>query len=251
MTLILDVGCGPNKVKDAFGIDIVRMEGVNAIVDLFHLPLPFADDTFDEIYFNDVIEHLPNTIKIMEEIHRIARKDARVFIRVVNWNSSYTAADPTHIRAFTEISFDFYGGRPGRNYYTKARFDVMNVEFQYSRNVQKVIRSKRIMRFMSHFLCNVLEGLTFKLRVVKEGGSFLPMENENIIPTRLQCPRCAGKFVMMRQDWLSCMACYNNYPIVDGVPVLLVEEAAKYKDNLLISSLPTPSVERYPVIKND
>ena len=53
MTLILDVGCGPNKVKDAFGIDIVRMDGVNAVVDLFHLPLPFADDIFDEIYFND------------------------------------------------------------------------------------------------------------------------------------------------------------------------------------------------------
>lgn len=249
MTLILDVGCGPNKVKDAFGVDIVRMDGVNAVVDLFHLPLPFADDIFDEIYFNDVIEHLPNTVKIMEEVHRISRKDARVFIRVVNWNSSYTAADPTHIRAFTEISFDFYGDRPGRNYYTKARFEVIKVGFQYSRNVQKVIRSKRIMRFMSHFLCNVLEGLNFELRVVKN-SSFLPIDDENIIPAQLRCPACSGKFLRMRPDWLTCNLCGSHFPMIDGIPILLVEESEKYKKPS-VDSLPVPSAERYPVIKND
>jgi len=249
MTLILDVGCGPNKVKDAFGIDIVRMEGVDAIVDLFHLPLPFADDTFDEIYFNDVIEHLPNTIKIMEEIHRIARKDARVFIRVVNWNSSYTAADPTHIRAFTEISFDFYGDRPGRNYYTKARFEVISVKFQYSRNVQKVIRSTRIMRFMSHFLCNVLEGLNFELRVVKS-NSFLPIDDENIIPARLRCPACREKFLHLSPYWLTCSSCGSHFPMIDGTPILVVEEAERYKKPS-VDSLPIPFTDRYPVIKND
>lgn len=249
MTLILDVGCGPNKVKDAYGIDIVRMAGVDAVVDLFHLPLPFSDDTFDEIYFNDVIEHLPDTVKIMEEIHRIARKDARVFIRVVNWNSSYTAADPTHRKAFTEISFDFYGGRPGRNYYTKARFEVIKVEFQYSRNVQKVIRSKRIMRFMSHFLCNVLEGLNFELRVVKK-GSFLPIDDENIFPSLLRCPECGNKFLRMRPEWLTCTSCGSHFPVIDGTPILLVEEAKRYKKPS-VDSLPSPSAERYPVIKNE
>jgi len=164
----LDLGCGRAKVQGAIGVDRVRLQGVDVQGDLARLPFPFRDNSFEEIYLNDIIEHLPDTLKVMEEIHRIIVPGGRVFIRVVNWNHRYTAMDPTHLRAFTENSFDFFGKRTQRSYYTPARFDVVSVAYIFDPKVKRVLRSRRVMKFLSHYLCNILQGLKFELRAVKE-----------------------------------------------------------------------------------
>ena len=123
----LDLGCGQAKQPDTIGVDMVTLSPVDIAANLWKYPLPFADDSVDNIYLNDVIEHIPNTIPFMEELHRICRDGARVYIRVVYWNTIYMPMDPTHVRAFHENTFDFFGGRKGRNYYTHARFEVVKV----------------------------------------------------------------------------------------------------------------------------
>lgn len=163
----LDVGCGTSKVEGAIGIDIIPLPEVDVIVDAQRLPYPFASSSFDAIHMLDVIEHLPDTIGVMEEIHRIARPGALVSIRVVNWNHRYAAMDPTHVQFFTENSFDFFGKRTGRSYYTKACFDVEDIRYIFDRKAQRWIRSRRILKLLSNYLCNILQGLEFKLRVVK------------------------------------------------------------------------------------
>jgi SAM-dependent methyltransferase len=164
---VLDLGCGTSKVKNAIGVDIVPLSGVDVVADASSLPYPFADCAFDEIHMMDIIEHLPDTVAVMEEIYRIASPNARVFVRVVNWNHRYAAMDPTHVRQFTEGSFDFFGKRVGRSYYTRARFDVVQVKYIFDKKVQRWLRSRRIMKFLSDYLCNILQGLEFELRVVK------------------------------------------------------------------------------------
>lgn len=163
---VLDLGCGTSKVKNAIGVDIVPLSGVDVVVDASSLPYPFADCSFDEIHMLDIIEHLPDTVAVMEEIYRLARPNARVYVRVVNWNHRYAAMDPTHVRQFTEGSFDFFGKRVGRSYYTRARFDVVQVKYIFDRRVQRWLRSRRIMKFLSDCLCNILQGPEFELRVV-------------------------------------------------------------------------------------
>lgn len=81
------------------------------ITDMSHLPLPFIDNSFDEIHLNDVLEQMPDVISFMEEIYRIGRPNSKVTIRVVIWNSHYAAMDPTHLLALTKGSFDFFGGQ--------------------------------------------------------------------------------------------------------------------------------------------
>ena len=164
---ILDLGCGMAKVNGAVGVDIVVLPGVDVIADLRKFPYPFADNSFDEVYMLDVIEHLPDTIRVMEEVYRIVRPNARVLIRVVNWNHRYTAMDPTHARAFTENTFDFFGKRVSRSYYTHARFSVERVDYIFDRRVQRWVHNRRLMKFLSDYLCNVLQGLNFELRVLK------------------------------------------------------------------------------------
>ena len=40
----------------------------------------------------------------------------------------------------------------------------------------------------------------------------------------LACPACKTE-VKLEGDWLVCVACKRRYPIRDGIPVMLIEEA--------------------------
>ncbi len=262
---ILDLGCGPNKVKGALGVDIIPMTGVDVVANFFELTYPFADNTFDEIHLIDVIEHLPNTIKTMEEIYRIASPEAKIFIRVVNWNSIYTAMDPTHIKAFTEDSFDFYGSRPGRNYYTKARFEVVHVDYLYNPDVQKFIRSRRIMKSLSYYLCNVLLSLDFELRVVKPSIRTDTDKSDTgmSVFSYLRCPHCVsgkyrqngpdpGKLDLHENKWLICREpeCRRKYPVINGLPIMINDEAELYC-GIPKEELPEPPKDKYSIVPNN
>jgi SAM-dependent methyltransferase len=162
----IDIGCGDSKQPGCIGLDIVPLPGVDIVWNLDQFPYPFKPDTFSEIYMNDVIEHLIDPLKVMEEIHRIAQPDARVHLRVVYWNHRYAYADPTHKHRFTEMSFDFWG-KHRRSYYTSARFRVERLDFIFDRRARRWLRSPKLMLFLGHYLCNVIQGIKFELRAVK------------------------------------------------------------------------------------
>jgi uncharacterized protein YbaR (Trm112 family) len=41
----------------------------------------------------------------------------------------------------------------------------------------------------------------------------------------LACPKCHTRLELKEPDHLRCSSCKVLYPIVDGIPVLLIEEA--------------------------
>ncbi|MFA6570653.1 MAG: methyltransferase domain-containing protein [Bacteroidota bacterium] len=259
--MILDLGCGTVKVSNAIGVDKFPIKGVDILAELDKYPYPFANDTFDEIYLNDVIEHLPNTILTMEEIYRICRPNARVFIRVVNWNSHYTAMDPTHVKAFTENSFDFFGKNKVRSYYTFARFEVIKVDYQYNKDAEKCLRNRRLMKFLSNYLCNILEGLNFELRVDKKPTSNRLTSNKySNIYDLIRCPNCLkikgkrsqSKLRLYKRTWLICESnkCGYKYPVYRGLPYLFFQEGEKWKKTL-ISKLPIPPPERIDILQTN
>ncbi len=45
----------------------------------------------------------------------------------------------------------------------------------------------------------------------------------------LVCPDCKAN-VKLDGEWLVCESCKLRYPIRDGIPIMLVEEAAKAED---------------------
>ncbi len=46
------------------------------------------------------------------------------------------------------------------------------------------------------------------------------------ILTQLACPACYGE-LRLEGARLRCMACSRGYPIVDGIPVMIVERAER------------------------
>jgi hypothetical protein len=124
----LNVGAGHDIRAGWVNLDVAELPGTDVVHDLERTPWPFPDSAFEEIIAINVVEHLSDTIRVMEELHRISAPGARVTIRVPYWNSPDAITDPTHKSVFNERTFDFFdpNTRHGRelSYYSSARFTI-------------------------------------------------------------------------------------------------------------------------------
>ena len=127
---VLDVGCGERKKQvpgaEVIGVDSVSLPGVDVVHNLNVFPWPFKDDEFDTIICDDVLEHLDDTVKAVQELHRISKKGGIIKIAVPHFTSDNYYTDITHKRAFTSRSFDFFDPRRKEvhQYYSKTKFYV-------------------------------------------------------------------------------------------------------------------------------
>lgn len=120
---VLNLGSGKDSsLPGSVTIDINPRTSPDIIHDLNKSPWPFDDDTFDVIYCKDIIEHLEDVVKTMEEIHRVARAGARVFITTPHFSCSNSFTDPTHRHHLGFFSFDYFTGQNQWDFYTKVKF---------------------------------------------------------------------------------------------------------------------------------
>ncbi|MDP8253095.1 MAG: Trm112 family protein [Candidatus Kaelpia aquatica] len=47
----------------------------------------------------------------------------------------------------------------------------------------------------------------------------------------LACPKCKGDIGLIGESGLLCKSCALLYPIKDGIPVMLIDEALPYDEN--------------------
>jgi SAM-dependent methyltransferase len=118
----LNLGSGRAWSEAAVNLDITSDTSPDVVHDLRLVPWPFPDDRFDRIEAVDVLEHLPDLIVAMEEIHRISRRGARIEIAVPHFSSHNSYTDPTHLHHLGIQSFDYFTGEHEHSYYTDVRF---------------------------------------------------------------------------------------------------------------------------------
>ena len=121
---ILHLGAGRRKIRGAVTVDINPCLAPTLVWDLNRVPYPLPDNSFDAIVCHHVLEHLDNVVAVMEEIHRLGRPGARVFIRTPHFSSWQYYTDPTHRHPFAARSFDYFvEGTALHAYdYSSARF---------------------------------------------------------------------------------------------------------------------------------
>jgi SAM-dependent methyltransferase len=105
---ILDVGCGTNKYPNAIGMDYNPRTHADVIHDLGVLPYPFADDQFDLIISRHVIEHVPDVMAFISELHRITRAGGRIRLVTPHYSNPDWPTDPTHRNHFNSYSFNCF-----------------------------------------------------------------------------------------------------------------------------------------------
>ena len=77
---ILDIGCGKYKTPGSIGLDSNPKTGADVIHSLDDVPYPFADDEFDVIVGNQVIEHVEDVLAVIAELHRITKQIGRAHV---------------------------------------------------------------------------------------------------------------------------------------------------------------------------
>lgn len=121
-------------------LDLLALTGINVVHNLIFLPYPFDDGQFEYIECLDVIEHLPNytpdwkpmLVAFIEEMYRIMKPRATLYIQTPGHRADFAFQDITHVRPFHPNSFDLfdpdteYGKTNG--YYSKAKFKVRHEE---------------------------------------------------------------------------------------------------------------------------
>lgn len=166
-TIKLDLGCGNRKKEGAIGIDFNPGTQPDVVHDLTRFPYPFKDNYFEMIYCRHILEHLPDLVKVMEELHRIAKPGCKIFIEAPYWTSYRAFVDPTHVRFFTENTFNYFTPESKMNFYSKARFKILSNRLELS--------SRRFVRLLGLFLPitffklfnNLISNIYFELEVIK------------------------------------------------------------------------------------
>jgi SAM-dependent methyltransferase len=133
LPLTLHLGCGRAKYPGALGVDRTASPVTDVVWDLDRVPWPLPDLAFAKIYLVNVLEHLRDIVSTMEEVHRVARAGAEVVILAPFASSHHLWTDPTHRRAFTSRSFQYFTDDfADRNFqYSRARFRLLEATYEH------------------------------------------------------------------------------------------------------------------------
>jgi SAM-dependent methyltransferase len=188
---ILDVGCGVNKYEGAIGLDNNPRTAADVIHDLGDIPYPFPDNEFDLIVSNHVVEHVPDVIAFVTELHRIAKPGGKIRLLTPHYTNADWANDPTHRNHLNSYSFNtFIAGREVFDFYTDVQLSfirtyvslaglwrALGIEFLV--NLDQRIPSMRFLRkFWEQYLSYIVRGkeLQFEFEVLK------PQQKQTIPP---------------------------------------------------------------------
>ena len=179
----INFGAGSDIRVGYLNHDIVSLDGIDLVFDLNNHPWPIKAASVDEIIMNDVLEHLDDFMKSMEEIHRILKPQGFINLSVPYWNSTHRYMDPTHKYGFHENTFRFFDPSSKycqqRHYYTNARFQIIEERFLLAPfdpyfNIPKFSEFrvgskflKRIIGFLGNVvLSNLILALELKLKKI-------------------------------------------------------------------------------------
>ncbi|OGH06148.1 MAG: hypothetical protein A2W22_03495 [Candidatus Levybacteria bacterium RBG_16_35_11] len=138
--VFLDCGCddgewtsriikkGVFRVKNCYGIEIVderarlaEKKGFKVVRTDLNKSLPFKDNFFDIVHINQVIEHLFDTHKFLNEVFRVTKKGGYIVISTENlasWHNIFSLLFGYQPFSLTNISQVYFGiGNPMTPHY--------------------------------------------------------------------------------------------------------------------------------------
>lgn len=105
---VLHLGCGDEYIAGWINIDS-RGRQLDATFDFEQCGaqrLPLDDNAVDGIYMSHSLQRVLDVPSLMRELYRVARPDAKLFLRVPHGASSASFADPRSLRPWFEDSFE-------------------------------------------------------------------------------------------------------------------------------------------------
>lgn len=108
----LNLGCGFKKLLDHWNVDVEKKCNPDQILDLEQCPWPFADNYFEHIHADNILEHLgqqPNKFtEVIKEMYRISSDKATWYINFPHHRCDLFFDDYTHVRQLTTKTFRMF-----------------------------------------------------------------------------------------------------------------------------------------------
>lgn len=149
MELLL--GCGASRAKKLYidnrdqwntlvTVDFNETHIPDVVWNLEKIPLPFADNSADEIHLYEVLEHTGAQgdfqffFKQFEDFWRILKPGGFIFATVPRWDSMWALGDPSHKRVISAGSLVFlqqaqYNAQAGKTAISDFRW-CYNADFE-------------------------------------------------------------------------------------------------------------------------
>lgn len=130
----LNLGCGFDRRDGFVNVDAFPTCEPDVLMDLETVPWPLDSDTFDYVLAKHVLEHVGQAPvvfgRVMRELYRVCRPGAEVEIHVPHFRHETFYADPTHVRAFTPLTFQMMSKRQNEEW-VKARANYSMIALMY------------------------------------------------------------------------------------------------------------------------
>jgi len=103
---------------------------IDIVFDLNEFPYPLNDNMYDFIRMHDVMEHLNDTIAVMNELWRLLKPNCELEIKACGMNNPNRYKDVTHKTFFDTGSFDLFCPDTERgkelSYYTDKKWRIVS-----------------------------------------------------------------------------------------------------------------------------
>lgn len=147
--ILLDVGCGANKLPGHHGMDRQKLEGVDTVHDWNDLPWPFPDECALQVMAVHVIEHVSPIngffLEWMDEVWRILKPGGRFGIVVPYATSFGYFQDPTHCNPCNEATWCYFDPEhPSQlyNFYAPKPWAIRKCEWDVQINMEVVLEKR-------------------------------------------------------------------------------------------------------------
>ena len=121
----LNLGCGQFHKKGYVNADVDSSTKADVVCDLAIFPWPFADDEFDLIEAEHVLEHLSDPFAAMKELARILKPCGELRVKVPHFSRGFT--HPDHKRGF-DVSFPCYFSPTFKGGYTGIELKLQKMK---------------------------------------------------------------------------------------------------------------------------
>lgn len=121
----LNLGCGTRRREGCLNVDKAAALRPDLVWDLDQYPYPLPASHFRRVFASDVVEHLREIPDFVLEMHRLLEPGGTLEITTPHFSCANSYTDPTHRHHLGYFSFDFFTRDNELNYYSEARFEIV------------------------------------------------------------------------------------------------------------------------------